>query len=150
MGTSRGEESSVLAFCLSTLTASRVPCLGFLPSPVSPPLSFSPASWSPTLANTLSCLSCSTGRQVPVPRLGKLVKVSLPGLLPRWLLAPEAGAPSGAVGGWRMDQQELGASGPHWSWAGSMAYHMWKHMAYQMHTRAAWVYFCLCVCCIFL
>lgn len=99
----------------------------------------------PCKQSTLSCLSCSAGRQVSVPRLGQLVKVSLPGLIPRWLLAPEAGSLSGAVGGWRLDQQELGASGPHWSWVGSMAYHMWAHMAHQMHTRAAWVSLCLCV-----
>lgn len=101
-GPPKGEESSVLASCLSALTASCGPFLGFLPSPVSPPLSFSPISWGPTLANTHSRLSCSTGRQVPVPRLGQLAKVSLPGLSPRWPPALGAGSPSRAVGGWSL------------------------------------------------
>ena len=29
-------------------------------------------------------------------------------------------------------------------------YHMWAHMVYQMHTRATWKSFCLCVCCMVL
>lgn len=78
-----------------------------LPSPVSPLLSFSSLSWAPTLANTLLCLSCSTGRWVTVPRLGQLTKVSLPGLIPGWLLALEAGSLRGAVVGWTSRSQSL-------------------------------------------
>lgn len=53
-----------------------------------------------------------------------------------WMpFGPGSRVPEGGSG--RVDQLGAGASGSHWSWAGSMAYNMWAHMVPQVHARAA-------------
>ena len=64
-------------------------------------------SWGPTLANTLSCSSCSAGRWVTIARLGQLAKVPLTGVIAGWLLVLGAGPLRGAVKGWTSGSRSL-------------------------------------------
>ena len=76
-----------------------------------------------------------------------MVKVSLPELIPGWLLALGMGSLRGIMQDWSVEARScwvlLELDLKHGS-------HMWAHMVYQMHKRAAWRSFCLCVCCMVL
>lgn len=152
MGISWGEEFSILAFCVSTLNC-------FL-CPMPWPLALSSECPSLLFPSILGLYSCKHSLilvlfnwQIGAHPKGQLVKVSLPGMIPGWLLALGAGPLRGTVEEWRVEQWEPGACGSPgtepetWLITCGGRGMSGQNIRGQMHTRATWVSFCLGVCC---